>query len=127
MGMKFQRAATMRQHLLDRISPEPNTGCWLWLGPTTTYGYGTIAKGALSPKQAVSAHRASYVEFVGPIADGWEIDHECECTHCINPDHLKAVTPLQHRWRTAARKSRRRHDWLELLPRHKWPVAGGSP
>ena len=28
--------------LMLNISPEPNTGCWLWMGATDNNGYGAI-------------------------------------------------------------------------------------
>jgi hypothetical protein len=40
----------------------------------------------------VYAHRVFYVEFIGPIPKGTEIDHECENHACVNPEHLQAVS-----------------------------------
>lgn len=40
----------------------------------------------------VSAHRFVYETFVGPIADGYTIDHLCRNTSCCNPEHLEQVT-----------------------------------
>ena len=30
------------ERIESRISPEPNTGCWLWMGSITGNGYGNI-------------------------------------------------------------------------------------
>lgn len=40
----------------------------------------------------MTAHRWSYEHFVGPIPDGYVIDHLCKVTLCVNPAHLEPVT-----------------------------------
>lgn len=87
--------------LLDRIEKDEVSGCWLWTGSVKTNGYAQIEVGG-STRQA---HRVAYEEFVGPIPDGLDIDHQCHnqdescgggpsCRHrrCINPDHLEPAT-----------------------------------
>jgi hypothetical protein len=84
------------KHRIERLSiPEPNTGCWLWLGAITTTGYGfmTLRNGK---RRSVMAHRVSYEAFVGPIPDGYEIDHKCRQHECVNPDHLEPVTHAEN-------------------------------
>lgn len=46
------------------------------------------------------AHRYSYELNVGPIPDGYEIDHLCQTPLCVRPDHLEAVTPAENMRRT---------------------------
>jgi hypothetical protein len=72
-----------------RVSPEPNTGCWLWTGWLDHNGYGqtTLVKG-----KNVLVHRLSYASHVGPVPVGLVIDHKCRVRSCVNPDHLRAVT-----------------------------------
>jgi hypothetical protein len=38
------------------------------------------------------AHRAMYEQEVGPIPDGFTIDHLCSERACMNPAHLEAVS-----------------------------------
>lgn len=73
------------------VSPEPNTGCWLWAGAATSVGYG-----ALSLKGLVLAHRRSWELFRGPIPEGLHIDHKCRVRICVNPDHIEPVTPAEN-------------------------------
>jgi hypothetical protein len=68
----------------DRVVPEPNSGCWFWLGYTSARGYGKFGQ--------VFSHRATYLALVGEHAPGLELDHLCQEKACCNPDHLEAVT-----------------------------------
>ena len=70
------------------IIPEPNTGCWLWLGTRTNMGYGSITYHSIE----ILAHRLVYELEKGSIPAGLELDHLCRNTLCCNPDHLEPVT-----------------------------------
>lgn len=73
--------------------------CWTWTGAKavknarhTPVYYGEYA--IRFPRiEKYYAHRFSYEFFKGPIPDGFQIDHVCKNTLCVNPDHLEAVTP----------------------------------
>lgn len=91
------------------ISPEPNTGCWFWLGNHSPNGYAMFAstKGRLA-----GAHRFSYLIHKGEIPAGLEIDHMCNMKGCVNPDHLRAVTSRVNQLRTnsvVAQNARKTH------------------
>lgn len=82
--------------LVDRVRlwsiPEPNTGCWLWLGVLSEDGYPKmVVKG-----RRVFAHRVAYSEMVGAIPDGMQLDHLCRTRCCVNPDHLEPVTQQEN-------------------------------
>lgn len=42
------------------------------------------------------AHRVMYESQRGPIPRGYVIHHACENPACVNPDHLRAITPSDH-------------------------------
>jgi len=42
------------------------------------------------------AHRVSYKAFIGDIPDKMPLDHLCNNTKCINPDHLEIVTTAEN-------------------------------
>ena len=81
---------TPQERFMDKVSPEPNSGCWLWTGYTLK-GYGRFGAGGRSAG-VVYAHRFSYEMHKGIIPVGLEIDHTCNVKSCVNPDHLEAVT-----------------------------------
>lgn len=46
--------------------------------------------------KSVYAHRLSFIVHGGVIPDGMHMDHICRITLCINPEHLRVVTPIQN-------------------------------
>lgn len=90
-----RKQSNITERFLGFISPEPNTGCWLWMGIVRNKhrGYGAFTIGA---RKMVSAHRFSWEHFHGTIPEGLQIDHLCRNTSCVNPDHLEPVTPKEN-------------------------------
>lgn len=68
--------------------------CWEWQGIRTRDGYGfMVRKEPGGRPRKIMAHRYSYEMEVGPIPDGYQIDHLCRNEPCVRPDHLEAVPP----------------------------------
>jgi len=72
----------------SKVSPEPNSGCWLWAAATNTHGYGQFR----IDKRQWPAHRYIYSILNGEPPSAMHIDHACRVTCCVNPAHLEAVT-----------------------------------
>lgn len=75
------------EELFDLCIPEPNTGCFLWLGAAKGDGYG----GVYFDGRHHLAHRAAYELSGGVILDGLELDHLCRVRSCVNPASGSAV------------------------------------
>lgn len=91
-----QRYGSMEARLIANSVMDPTSECWWWMGKRSKRNGGR-EDGRISLRidgKHVSrrAHRVSHEEFNGPIPDGWEVDHTCRNTLCINPAHLEAVT-----------------------------------
>jgi hypothetical protein len=77
---------------MDKVMPEPNSGCWLWMGSVKPLGYGSFNLGRRPSRRTLQAHRFSYMADKGAIPAGLQLDHKCRIRCCVNPDHLEPVT-----------------------------------
>ena len=95
MARRLDYIVPAKTRLLAKVKPgykklDLRGRCWLFTGVLSPKGYGKF----YYLGGARQVHRVAYELFVGPIPDGYEIDHLCRVRHCVNPDHLEAVTPL---------------------------------
>ena len=88
---------------LDRLSiPEPNSGCWLWLGSYQTR-YGSLMFRGVRKQ----AHRYAWELENGPVPVGMYVCHHCDNRGCVRASHLFAGTALDNT-RDMDAKGRRR-------------------
>lgn len=72
----------------ESFIPEPNSGCWLWLGCVGPTGYGTVFRGPGKKPNSERSHRWSWRIHHGPVPAGLHVLHKCDVRSCVNPDHL---------------------------------------
>lgn len=77
---------TRRQQLEAGIVSRDD--CWLWGSTVADTGYGRIGTDYV--------HRIAHEEYIGPIPDGYQVDHLCRVRLCVNPEHLEAVTQQEN-------------------------------
>jgi hypothetical protein len=87
-----------------KLEPDPSSGCWNWMGTKSDDGYGGFWE-----EEKVLAHRFVYAFIHGPIGEKLEIHHHCRNRSCANPEHLIALSHLEHMLLTRRPTCRRGH------------------
>ncbi len=74
-----------KEQFNDKWTPEPFSGCWLWLLSVNERGYGQAYANSKKPQKA---HRCSWEIHNGAIPKGLYVLHRCDTPACVNPAHL---------------------------------------
>ena len=81
--------------LSNRIITNEN-GCWLWTGPLFNNGYARIT---LKVYGSLLGHKLLYEKkYNCKLGHYTDLHHNVTCQrHCINPEHVKAISKSEHR------------------------------
>lgn len=74
---------------------DPDTGCWLWNRQVSNSGYGRMMISNGGQTLHESAHRISYLAYVGPLKRDDIVRQRCGNRLCVNPDHLILASERQ--------------------------------
>lgn len=90
-GGRFRPQGTLVDRFYANI--KRTDSCWLWSGYIDhTTGYGKICVAG----RMVGAHRVSFQLATGEKPGRLHVDHTCHNRICVNPAHLRLVTPKQN-------------------------------
>ena len=96
------------ERLLAKTIPVTESGCLIWLGATYRGGYGHIGVDGRMHK----VHRIVFENGVGPIPDGYVINHVCSVRLCVRPEHLEAVSQRENVLHSNSRSIAKLHSDL---------------
>jgi len=112
---------TSKQILLDRLNsrtiPVTESGCLLWEGKVSPFGYGIMKIGGRKGKDIVT-HRLMWLLVNGEIPQGQVVMHKCDVPLCVNPKHLMLGTSADNA-RDMHRKGRARFSYGEAHGKSK--------
>ena len=91
MTDRTQFIVQLGRHVLRRVEADPETGCLLWMGGCSGEGYGAVRIGGrmVAPHRLVLAARG--VDVAGKV-----VHHTCGRPHCVQRQHLVAMTNGEH-------------------------------
>jgi hypothetical protein len=87
----------LEARILERVSKNDETGCWIWTGYLDADGYGQISDKC----KTVRVHKIMYEIKNGPIPIGLLAGHLCDDKYpidsienrkCCNPNHISPMT-----------------------------------
>lgn len=89
VALRQPAISAYRLRLFDaKWTPEPNSGCHLWLGGANEHGYGVFWNGERLEKAHRFAKRASGAL----VPDDADVCHKCDVPACVNAAHTYVGT-----------------------------------
>lgn len=100
---------SLETRFFAKVNKDAPGGCWQWISTAERKGYAVV----WAWDKVRYAHRVSWVLAGRELADGMVLDHICRNTKCVNPDHLRMVTPkvngTENNLSPIARNARKTH------------------
>ena len=96
------------QRTITWVDRDETTGCLVSRYSVASHGYAQIGWQENGKRCLTLCHRVVWIHDVGPIADGYTVDHQCphgRNRKCIELTHLRTLTNFDNARRTFGR------DW----------------
>jgi len=108
LGHRRRWRKGLYKSIRDRYFIDQKSGCWNWKG-YTNYGY---AHGSIFGKNG-RIHRIFFEHYKEKVPPKKLLHHICHNKRCINPEHLEAVSDLEHQARHPRTHCKRGHEFTE--------------
>ena len=102
--------------------------CHFWMGAVKSAGpHYSAGYPELHMENGVRlAHRLAYEEFIGPIPEGYEVDHLCRFRGCMNyMEHMEPVTPEENKRRARTTHCPQGHEYNPVNT-YYYPTTNGN-
>jgi hypothetical protein len=100
-----RRGLSPEQRFWQYVIQDDDEHCWTWIGAMSGR-YGKFFVRREGGKVITEyAHRFSDILAHGPIPPGVEVDHLCNNTTCVNPNHFERVSQAENKRRQGERKT----------------------
>ncbi len=83
--------SALQQRIVGSVTRDDGSECWVWNRQISNSGYGRLMLSDADGTRFHSAHRVSYVAFVGGLSDDAVVRQTCGNRLCVNPDHLQRI------------------------------------
>ena len=80
-----------QRNLVALTQLDEETDCWIWRGQISNSGYGRTMIRDDNGTKMISAQKASYLQFLAEVPDGYLVKQSCGNRLCINPKHLELM------------------------------------
>jgi len=86
--------ARNQRKLLMNTHRQADTDCLIWDGQISNAGYGRVMLKTDDGNKMLSAPRAAYQLFIGPVHKDKIVTQRCRNRLCVNPEHLELVDEI---------------------------------